>query len=488
MNSVWAWGGFAAIGTILAAGWNYIKGLWSYVASFVIVTVDAHDAASWAVLSYLMHDFKRSPFGPRCYNGWRTYVRPRERFERVAAETLGPGSLIFWRDWKPLWLSRSSVTGNSDNDQTAVLARPIRLTFIRGTFDADTIVQNAVEALNARAQDEQVVRFYVRHIHGSAGKPMSMDRDGIAAKGDSGPAAESPDEDRTQMWMQRILRWTPDELGPPVHRDRTALDDLSLSQDALDLLTRVRRWRDGRDWFLSRGLPWKYGAMLYGPPGTGKTAFVRAIGEDLNMPVYSFHLASLFDDELVRHWGRMREVAPVIALIEDVDTVFHGREPVNEKISLTFGSLLNCIDGVERGSGLLVFVTTNKIETLDEALGGIADDKGRTRRPGRIDCSVFFDVLDMPGRQKMAKRILSDWPNRIADTVEAGDTDTGAQFERRCIDLAQELYYADPERPVCTCRIDGNHGVDATSCPVHSLDAMRRTPPVATGDGRVVKR
>ena len=60
--------------------------------------------------------------------------------------------------------------------------------------------------------------------------------------------------------------------------------------------------------------------------GTGKTALAR-LAEDLNMPIYVFNLAEVSDFDLLR-WVEMRVNVPCIALIEDIDSVFHSRENI----------------------------------------------------------------------------------------------------------------------------------------------------------------
>ena len=178
---------------------------------------------------------------------------------------------------------------------------------------------------------------------------------------------------------------------------------------------------------------------MHGPPGTGKTAFIRAVAQDLDLPIHVFDLATFYNDELKKAWNNMKSSAPCIALFEDIDSVFVGRDPINEKIVLTFDALLNCVDGVERSDGVMLFATTNRLSTLDSALGGQAE--GQLSRPGRINESVLFDILDEDGRKLIANRTLGDWPEIARHAVIRGQGDTGDQFERRCIDLAQELFW-----------------------------------------------
>ena len=46
------------------------------------------------------------------------------------------------------------------------------------------------------------------------------------------------------------------------------------------------------------------------------------------MPIYVFNLAQMSNHELMKAWTEMQVNVPCIALIEDIDNVFHGRENV----------------------------------------------------------------------------------------------------------------------------------------------------------------
>src|SRR4029079_19582641 len=180
----------------------------------------------------------------------------------------------------------------------------------------------------------------------------------------------------------RLIGITADELGKmPLHKGR-ALDTLIFPDRIKGLINEIELWRNNRQWYLDKGIPWKRGWLLYGPPGTGKTALARAFAADLTMPIYVFNLAEMSNHELVKTWADMQVNVPCIALIEDIDNVFHGRENVARKNNpmpfmfsapskegegdkgggggggglgmgpLTFDCLLNCLDGVERSDGI----------------------------------------------------------------------------------------------------------------------------------------
>ena len=46
------------------------------------------------------------------------------------------------------------------------------------------------------------------------------------------------------------------------------------------------------------------------------------------MPIYVYNLAEMGNHELIKAWTEMQINVPCIALIEDIDNVFHGRENV----------------------------------------------------------------------------------------------------------------------------------------------------------------
>lgn len=141
---------------------------------------------------------------------------------------------------------------------------------------------------------------------------------------------------------------------------------------------------------------------------------------------------------------------PCMALIEDIDAVFHGRRNVcgRDRQTLTYDCLLNCLDGIERADGLLVIVSTNRIDRVDAALG-IPDERTGSTRPGRIDRVVELKTLDESGRRKLATRILREWPDDVERIVVEGSGDTGAQYQERCARQALQLHYAATEDETC---------------------------------------
>lgn len=76
-------------------------------------------------------------------------------------------------------------------------------------------------------------------------------------------------------------------------------------------------------------------------------------------------------------------------MIEDIDCIFNGRKrTTTEDISafpkLSFSALLNILDGAISPEGMVVIMTTNHIDKIDNAL----------KRAGRADKLVEFTYAD----------------------------------------------------------------------------------------------
>lgn len=272
-------------------------------------------------------------------------------------------------------------------------------------------------------------RYRVRHVAGRSNKGMS--------KGEaSGGATVAPPEPRASPHIGRnYLHWDEDDIGAPKAKEPFAA--YSLGEVAGAAREDFRRWLGLKDWYEARGIPWRRGHLLYGPPGTGKTALVRALAQEADMPVFSYDLSSLDNEEFRRYWMDMQESAPCIALLEDIDGVFHGRENVlsqsnTSRESLTFDCLLNALGGIETADGVFVVVTTNRPETLDEALGRPTED-GKTTRPGRLDRAYCLPLPSPAQRESIIRRIAGEvTPQCLQRTEEM----TAAQVTEWAMNLA----------------------------------------------------
>ena len=158
------------------------------------------------------------------------------------------------------------------------------------------------------------------------------------------------------------------------------------------ILKDISRFLNDRNWYEGMGIPYRRGYLLYGPPGCGKSSFVLGLAGELSMAICILSLSNRhLDDEglmLLLNTAPQRS----IVLLEDVDRAFSNDSRV------TISGLLNSVDGVAAQEGRLLFLTTNHINKLDDAL----------IRPGRCDVKLLFPNSTSEQQQKLFLRFFPD--------------------------------------------------------------------------------
>lgn len=427
------------LASFVAIAWRWIQSILIRLSSFLVVTVRIEGPTVMdAVSSYCWQTMKRSPVGIRDYKGVYEFVRPVGRVLTVAWESIGQDSIIFWKGWKPVFASFGAVSNRSEGSPVFHDKGTVR--FIRGTFNADQFIIDSLDRQNQKVERGTASRFYVEHVFGSGNqKRRSGGSDGPTGK--AGPAGDDGYGKPLSEGV-RILKWKREELGAEILQMVSPFDILCYPKEVLELVTEAQQWKKSEKWYKERQIPWRRGWLLYGPPGTGKTSLVRAIAQSENMPVWIYDLSSLCNREFMEAWQKMLQHVPCVALFEDLDATFNKRSNVlgENGGGLTFDCFLNVIGGLDSVDGIFTVITTNHIDTIDEAVG-IANQRGVSTRPGRIDRVLEFGTLNAACRTGIANRVLRDYTEVIPETVAAGDGETGAQFQERCARIALTNYW-----------------------------------------------
>lgn len=399
---------FAFLATI-AALWSQIRGVLDRVRGIFIQKTVLSGNIAYTVTDFLFSNALIYKIGDAMIRSESAWVRPRQRVMEVAYESAPTKPVLaLWQSRPVIFLSPQSPTstpGHPDrSDYLSVLT-------LRGTINITLLTQAALEWQSARETTGS--RYRVRHI---GGKGSDTRRD----FGNQATAPSSPNSRGEGMRPgTRYLHWNEQDIGSP--KPPNPFDSYALSPESADARNDFRRWCQLKQWYLERGIPWRRGHLYYGPPGTGKTALVRAIAQEADMPVFAYDLSTLSNDEFRYAWMDMQESAPCIALIEDIDGVFHGRDNVlagmeGMRSSLTFDCLLNALGGIQTADGIFIVITTNKPETLDDALGRPTDN-GTMSRPGRLDRSFCLPAPGVEARLSIIQRIVGE-----CTVVDLGDT------------------------------------------------------------------
>ena len=422
--------GTASIGGI-SMFWNNIKGIFARFESIFIVKAELSGYAAEDFMSYCWKHFKPSFLGIRKFQAMDLFIRPKNRFGRVINE--GTGQFItFWKGKRPLFVS-IVIDNNKQN------VGNVTISFIRGTFDLEKLIidSNVYYDIYRHEKTDTSFRYYVRRCFGRKKRENNVEESAMVSKGQAMA-------DTNQQGLRPLL-YSKEDLGVPT--SKKPMENLAYDESVQDFFEEANRWKNSQEWFKDRGLAWRFGALLSGPPGSGKSSLARAIGQSLDMPIHSYDLTTMDNEELVNNWQNSLAESPCIVLLEDIDRIFDENRQIKtykDKSPLTLDCLLNCISGVQPSDGIFILVTANDPSKLDPALG-VPDETGKSSRPGRLDRAVYIGILSEEGRYKIANRILSDNPELIKNTVDAGKGETGAQFESRCSKLALEHYWGGPK-------------------------------------------
>ncbi len=413
-------------GAAIAAFWSQARNFASYLSSFLIVRATHDEPIGRAVAWHLRANYRRVPSGLYVFRSLTLPMRTTSLYRTVPFRM--PSTISAY------WGPRGVFLFDADKAS---------LTGLRGISKIQDLVSDALDFYEEVTLREDEAPLMVFKVMGSMGdqadqwrrssgigepaSPTSQASNGRLPAADGG--LNSPD-----LRIDRSFKYAPDLFNNGSNSD--PFRGLFYDKIALDLVADGVRWREHQQWYLDRGIPWRRGWLLHGIGGTGKSSMAKAVARKLHLPIYQYYLTTLNDKEFVHEWEKM--AAPCMALFEDFDNVFDGRQPLTEHKSLTFDCILNQIQGVSSINGVLLVVTTNRLDRIDPALGQV-DTNGMATRPGRIDRIVEFGKTDRWMRERMAQYILADFPERHAELVARGEDTTPAQFQHMCIEAAFHL-------------------------------------------------
>lgn len=375
-----------------AALWSHIRGALNWFRSLVIQRVTLNGKVAQNVNDYLFTRTRVIRWGDILIGSNRAWIRPLERIAEVAYERSPTKPLLsFWKK-SPLvfWCPSGSTSHGNNVEEMPQTDYYLNFAFIRGTIKVPELLREAMEY--SRAKETTGNRYRVHRVGGK--KPRQTGENSVAA-----PPHPVSEEIRPGV---RLLHWKEEEIGE--RKNPKPFDSYAQNPSTEEARKDFQQWLSLKQWYLQRDIPWRRGYLLQGPPGTGKTSLVRALAQEADLPVYAYDLSTLDNEDFNSAWMDIQANAPCVALIEDVDGVFKGRENVvsgsDMRGGLSFDCLLNAIGGIQTADGVAVFITTNQPEHLDPALV----------RPGRVDRTFTLDLPTEHQRESIITRILGNCP------------------------------------------------------------------------------
>lgn len=377
-----------ALMAAVAAGWRQIQEFAARLRGcFVVRTVVAGDIAI-LVRNYLLVTHKTWHTGDSLLMTELAYVKQYSRYALVAVRALPPSPVIVRRGKWLMWAAAAEAGPSA----AAGAPQPPKLCLstFRGTVDVDVLIKDAIE-WGMLTEQEPGKRYKLLQAYGTPGALSDAQLVHVGGAMLTTTVAQGTP----------YAHWKASDLGqPPEVESVNAFMPCAAGEV---MLQECRQWLSMQHWYASRGVPWRRGYLLHGRPGAGKTALVRHIAQVLDLPLVSFDLASFSNKSFAAAWRLSKHQQPCIALVEDIDCVFDGRRNLTAadnqiEASLTFDGLLNVIGGVEAADGMLLIITTNYVERVDEAL--------RAGRPGRIDAEIHLGAADVKQRTHIIQHIL----------------------------------------------------------------------------------
>lgn len=236
--------------------------------------------------------------------------------------------------------------------------------------------------------------------------------------------------------------------GIVTEKPKRCIDSIYTDDDSEKrILSDIRAFIENKDVYAKNSSPYKFVGLLSGTPGSGKTSTIHAIASELGMGIRFINTDKEDFETIARIMCRNDDEnggKRNIIVIEDIDcismninenrskdgggcgklmeiyedddeaTVRYKNEN-NKQLSLrNFGipqlslsSILNLLDGIVTPSGIIVFLTTNRPESLDAAL----------LRDGRIDGRYDFHNICGKTANRMIKDSLGFTIDGIADDI-----------------------------------------------------------------------
>jgi len=177
--------------------------------------------------------------------------------------------------------------------------------------------------------------------------------------------------------------WSGNEIPQrPIH-------SIAMNPEVSDFVfNKVQNFIDSKNWYTENGVPYKMANIMYGRPGTGKTSLIKAIASYYNRNICILSLDGMSDKSLMKALSSVPSNS--IVVIEDFDSSPATKDRVQTNLHednnfsfLTLSGILNTLDGVNELRDVIIIMTTNHLENVDQAI----------YRKGRIDHIVKVDEL-----------------------------------------------------------------------------------------------
>lgn len=213
-----------------------------------------------------------------------------------------------------------------------------------------------------------------------------------------------------------------DEWNEISRVNKRPLESVILRKDIKDaLVNNLQYFYDNREWYVKRGLSYKQTYILHGLPGTGKSSTIKALASHFKKNICIIDITTMSNMMFEKAMASVPKNS--IVLIEDFDScrALHSREDENDNTNgmaelmevLSLSKVLNVLDGVVSLDDTVVFLTTNHLDKIDQAM----------TRKGRVDYIYEIPYLEDAEVKEYITLMYpeEEIPQTVFDTVAGCD-------------------------------------------------------------------
>lgn len=325
----------------------------------------------------------------------------------------------------------------------------LKIQYLKFTFNFEKFLTKVTKTVHVERKDKylekesQVNNFYIQEVRGKSMKSKMIDEQNQLGSTPKYNASSEPSTQKDASYTLSPEQSFRQNFNRLIGFDKKSFAWYSPSENLKNkyqftkqgkyILEQVEKWLKSQKWCDERNIPHRRGAILYSKPGEGKSSLILEIAKILKIPIYYFDITEMNNEEFSKEIGKLPSY-PAILLFEDFDNCFDKRESKNKSsqyATLTFDYLINKISGIKSIKGKFIFVTTNDIAKIDDAL----------LRAGRLDYKIELKGLDIEEKLQMAKTTLDDKKELVDKAMENSEHLTTAEFEGKIIQIALDNYY-----------------------------------------------
>lgn len=315
-----------------------------YGKFFTSVTIHSMDALYIHVVSWL----KENNFDKDCRN--YRYMTVWDATKQVPLFGPNYGSYLFWVNKMPLWVNVSVSDAKVADDAPSYVQTMETITLT--SFTKGNVVQNIILEVYEDFMKIPKTSLEIRSFEGHSWRR----------------SRELPKKKSGLILAEGLLE---------------------------DLEKELTLWKNSKEWYVSRDVPYRKGYLFYGMPGTGKTSLVKYLSKFLEFNIYIANAHALSQENFSRCIQELPKQS--ILLIEDIDCLYSKRQSKQAGL-VDFSSLLNGLDGLVAVEDIVIVMTTNTIMDLDPAL----------MRPGRIDRVIEIGLCTTEQAQRLFEKFYPD--------------------------------------------------------------------------------